>query len=263
MTLRAQPFISMCMSQHWYRIAHRGASGTAPEHTRTAFKQALACDVDMVELDVQMSRDQRLVVIHDTDLGRTTNGRGAVRAHDWEHIRSLDAGGWFGPEFAGQPPLCLEDVLDILLPHAQLNVEIKSPQEDWESLAQILTDVLRARDCFDSVVISCFETGALKAVRAQSDAAQLGVLWYLPEVENAWHIARELRAVSFHPYWGLVSHELTQTARENSLKVFTWTVNEEEMMQHLLRLGVDGIISDFPDRFAALESGCLEEGEIE
>src|SRR5512139_2452165 len=95
------------------RIAHRGASGTRPEHTRAAFERAVELQVDMIELDVQLTRDRKLVVLHDLDFGRTVAGSGLVRERTLRELRALDAGAWFGPAYAGQAVLSLDDVLDI------------------------------------------------------------------------------------------------------------------------------------------------------
>src|SRR5215468_1737197 len=99
------------MNQPWLRIAHRGASGTAPELTRSAFERALAIGVDMIELDVQFSRDLELVVFHDVELQRTTSGRGLVREHEFAELKRLDAGSWFGSSFAAERVLSLKEVI--------------------------------------------------------------------------------------------------------------------------------------------------------
>lgn len=237
------------MSRGWLRIAHRGASGCAPEHTRVAFTRALACDVDMIELDVQLSLDGELIVMHDLELDRTTTGHGAVREHTAAALRLLDAGRWFGPGFAGERVLALDDVLQLVGHRCALNVEIKAPSRDWAVLAARLVRTLRTHSALATAVISSFEMGALVAVREQDDAPRLGLLWQQTQMDEAWHWARELRAVSVHPHWLLVSPEMVKQAHARGLQVWGWTVNDVEMMRQLVRQGVDGIISDFPDRF--------------
>jgi len=238
------------MSRPWLRIAHRGASGSAPEHTQPAFERALAIGVDMIELDVQLSRDEELVVIHDLDLERTTSGHGPVRAHDVAHLTSLDAGRWFGSAFAGQRVLTLAEVIGIVGSHARLNVEVKAPAADWDRLAPKLTAMLRSHGLIESTVISSFETGALAAVRAVSADARIGLLWQDPDFADAWDWASHLGATSFHPHWALVSSEMVDAAHRSGLQVLVWTVNDVAAMRYLLALGVDGIMSDFPERFA-------------
>jgi glycerophosphoryl diester phosphodiesterase len=238
------------MSRPWLRIAHRGASGDAPEHTRPAFVQALAAGVDMIELDVQLSRDQRLVVMHDLDVARTTGGHGPVRDHTLAELQRLDAGSWFAPQFAGERVLSLDEVIAIVGTRARLNVEVKAPPADWSPLAARLIGTLRDRGLLESTVISCFEMDALAAVRAEADEARLGVLWQSPDFVPAWEWAQRLRAVSVHPHWMLVSAEVIDAAHARGLEVLTWTVNDLAVMRTLVAQGIDGIISDFPGRFA-------------
>jgi glycerophosphoryl diester phosphodiesterase len=243
------------MARPWLRIAHRGASGDAPEHTRPAFARALDAGVDMIELDVQLSRDHRLVVMHDLEVTRTTNGHGPVRDHSLAEIQRLDAGSWFGPQFAGEPGLGLDDVIDIVGTRARLNVEVKAPPADWDTLAANLIGTLRERGLLESTVISCFEMQALETVRAASAEARLGVLWQAPDLTAAWAAAQALRATSIHPYWMLVSPQVIDAAHARGLEVLTWTVNDVAAMRALIAQGIDGIISDFPTRFAAVGTG--------
>lgn len=242
------------MSQRWLRIAHRGASGSAPEHTRPAFERALDLGVDMIELDVQLSRDGELVVIHDLDLQRTTNGTGPVRERSLAELKTLDAGGWYSPQFAGERVLDLGEVIDIVGTRARLNVEVKAPETDWPELAATLIDLLRCRGLMDRTIVSCFQPEALEIVRDRDAAAPVGLLWQDPELAQAWDWARRLGAVSFHPHWMLVSADVVQAAHERGLQVLTWTVNDIDVMCDLLRLGIDGIISDHPARFQGVAS---------
>jgi len=237
------------MSRRWLRIAHRGASGSAPEHTRAAFERALQLGVDMIELDVQLSRDGELVVMHDLELQRTTNGAGTVRERPFAEIKALDAGAWYGPQFVAQRVLCLDEVIEIVGTRARLNVEIKAPADDWAALATALLKTLRSHGLIATTIISCFEPGALAIVHECDSGARLGLLWHQTEFSEAWQWARRLNAVSLHPYWMLVSADLVHAAHTCGLQVVTWTVNDVDRMRDLVRIGVDGIISDHPERF--------------
>lgn len=234
---------------HYLKIAHRGASGSRPEHTRPAFERAIELGVDMIELDVQLTRDRRLVVMHDRELGRTVSAKGPVRECTLEELRAMDAGAWFDPAYAGEPPLSLDEVLDLTIGRVELNVEIKSPQADWEDTALALTHLLRARGCVASTIVSCFDLGALERVRQRDDAARVGVLWQKPELAPMWQAATALGAGSVHPHWALIDKGLVETAHTAGLKVIAWTVDEPEFMREFARIGVDGLISNFPERF--------------
>src|SRR3989304_714036 len=152
----------------------------------------------MIELDVQLTRDGQLVVLHDRKLGRTLPGRGPVRGHDLEALRALDAGTWFGPAYAGARVLSLAEVLDLTAGRVTLNVEIKSPEPDWQATAHALVQLLAARGIVEATVISSFELGALQAVRAIAPAARLGVLWQTADLDRAWARAAVLGARSIH-----------------------------------------------------------------
>lgn len=208
----------------------------------------------MIELDVQLSRDEQLVVMHDLDLARTTNGKGRVRDHDLVALQLLDSGGWFGGAFVGQPILTLEEVIDVIGPGVRLNVEVKAPAEDWPVLMRRLLALLVAHGRLGSTIVSCFETEALQVLRRISTAVRLGLLWQNTEIEEAWRWAREIDAASLHPFWMFIDADVVATAHARGLQVITWTVNEIDAMRKLVNDGVDGIISDFPERFGQLEA---------
>lgn len=237
----------------WLRIAHRGASGTRPEHTRGAFLRALEIGVDMIELDVHLTKDGELVVIHDHELARTTPAQGIVREHTLAELQEIDAGAWFAPDYAGETILSLDEVLAITKGKARLNVEIKAPESDWTGVSQQLLASLGKHDSLDSTVVSCFDLGALQNLRRASSTIALGVLWAQPDLEEAWRWCAEVGAVNIHPYWRLANLESVQAAHARDLRVLVWTVNAEDDMHDMLKAGVDGIISDFPERLAALK----------
>lgn len=211
----------------------------------------------MIELDVQLSRDGELIVMHDHDLERTTAVHGKVREFDAAELKALDAGAWFDPPFNGEPVLTLREVLALVAQRARLNVEVKSPAVDWAATAKRLVEVLHEFGALDATVISCFDVGALEMVRAQSNAARLGLLWQHTDFTDAWAWLREFQAVSLHPFWMLASPEIVQRAHAVGVQVLTWTVNDIAAMRGLVQLGVDGIMSDFPERFADVERTAL------
>jgi glycerophosphoryl diester phosphodiesterase len=250
--LRAGDHYVVCMTRRWLRVAHRGASGTAPEHTRPAFERALAAGVDMIELDVQLSRDGELVVIHDSQLERTTNGHGAVRDHEAAALKALDAGSWFDARFAGEPLLTLDDVLVLVGARARLNVELKAPAADWQVLAARLLRTLHAHGALETTVVSGFAPEALAAVRAQGAPLALALLWQDADFTAAWRWAETLPVRALHPYWALASAALVAEAHRRGLQVLAWTVNDTAVMRDLVAAGIDGIMSDFPERFASV-----------
>ena len=135
---------------------------------------------------------------------------------------------------------------------AHLNVEVKGAAADFAAVSKRLTGVLRARGLMGATLLSSFETGALVELRDQAADARLGVLWQQSDFSDAWRLAEELGAESIHPHWLLVSSDVVTTAHDRRLRVLAWTVNAVEDMRELVGLGVDGIMSDYPERFAAV-----------
>lgn len=201
----------------------------------------------MIELDVHLTRDEQLVVIHDHELNRTTPATGLVREHTLAELQRLDTGGWFGEGFRGEPMLTLSEVFELLAGRAALNVEIKSPEPDWPRTAEVLAAVLGG-DRLATSIVSSFEMGALTAVRERLPRVPVGVLWHHVDLLPAWRWAERLGAAALHPYAPLVTDDVVRDAHARGLRVNTWTVNDEADMVRLAQLGVDAIISDFPDR---------------
>ena len=234
----------------WQRIAHRGAAGSRPELTRVAFERAIEIGVDMIELDVQLTRDGQLVVLHDLVLGRTVPGSGSVRDYDLADLQALDAGSWYAAEYADARVSSLGEVLDLTRERVALNVEIKSPSGDWEATAQALLVALEENDCLETTLVSSFAMGALRAVRLAGETVRRAVLWNRGDAADAFGHAEALGAEAIHPHHALVTPALIEAAHECELNVNSWTVNEIDRMRELIDLGIDGIISDYPERFA-------------
>jgi len=231
------------------RIAHRGASASAPENTHAAFAAALALGVDAIELDCQLSADGVPVVIHDETLERTTSGIGPVRAKPWEELRRLDAGGWKGEAFRGERIPRLEDVLIQLDGRVILDIEIKSASDVGE-IESPLVALVRARGALPWVIFSSFHEGAVRNVRAASADAAIGILWDRKPAAGSIALARELGARCIVPSVRRTTPELVTEAHAHDLGVWVWTVNELAEMRRLTAAGVDALFSDYPERFA-------------
>jgi glycerophosphoryl diester phosphodiesterase len=237
------------MAKPWV-VAHRGASGHAPENTMAAFRKAVELGATFIETDLQLTRDAHLVALHDATIDRTTNGRGAVREHTLEELRALDAGSWFGPQFAGERIPTLKEILQFALEaDVVFYLEVKSAGT-W-GVEHALVSVLReARVAAHTAVLS-FDPRALANVRRHDPTLISGLLFDTPRenpVDDAWEVgARQLA-----PRADVVTAELVQQAHTSGLQVVTWTVNEPADMRAALATGVDGIMTDYPDRLVAV-----------
>lgn len=239
-------------------IGHRGASGVAPENTLTAFCRAVEMGAQYIETDLQFSRDARLVALHDDTLQRTTDGHGPVAAKTLEEIRRLDAGSWFHPgkgreHFAGERIPTVEEVLAFGREHdIGLYLEIKAPRASGAEHA-VVAALHAASALLRSNVIS-FDLGVLERVRKIEPVLVLG---YLFSKRSPDAVARAVDAGAriVLPRADRVTPDLVAEAKRNDLKVVTWTVNDPKQMKALMAVGVDGIMTDYPDRLAALVHG--------
>ncbi len=235
-------------------FAHRGASKAAPENTLPAFEAAIRLGADGVELDVQYSSDGALVIFHNATLEKTSDGTGRVTAHTLEELRALDAGSWFDPAFAGTRIPTLDEALDLLKGKLLINIELKVLDTLSSGLGPDTVKAVHARGMADQVVISSFNPFALRR------AKQAG-----PEIECALLLANDLpgwmrwgvtrrysRADGLHPDFVMVDETYVARARKHGLPVRVWTVDDEADMRRLIALGVDAIITNVPDRLAAI-----------
>jgi glycerophosphoryl diester phosphodiesterase len=226
-------------------IAHRGASGTRPENTLAAFRRAEELGAAMVELDVQLTRDGHVVVIHDLLLDRTTDGAGCVGDRSLQELRALDAGRWFAPAFAGERIPLLADVLDAV--SLAVNVELKAPVA--EGLEARALAVVEEADAMERVVFSSFDPRALDRLRALSSAATIGVLWEADPIPMALRVAERVGARALHVRKDTATVETISQARAAGLETRVWTVNAREEFDLLASRGADAVFTDFPERF--------------
>ncbi len=232
-------------------IAHRGASGRAPENTHASFAAALDLGAEAIELDVQLSADGELVVIHDETLERTTDGAGQVGDHTAAELAALDAGSWFGATFAGERIPRLADVLAQVRDRVTLNVEIKSAR-DLGLIEPKLAALVAVEKATEWVVFSSFHSAGVRNMRAAAAWARLGVLCDEDPRTRGLALANEVNAELLIPGRRWLDARIVEEAHVRGLDVWVWTVNEPGEMRRLIALGVDALFSDYPERFAGL-----------
>lgn len=228
-------------------VAHRGASGSAPENTMVAFKKGIAAGVDYIELDIHLSKDDHVVIIHDPTVNRTTNGFGYVRNLTLEEIKRLDAGSKFHPFFAGEPIITLDELFDELLHKVGIIIEIKNPEINV-GIEEILADVINRYNNTENIIIQSANFESMKKVN------QL-----LPEIPVAVLISKSKHPLSSEEldeiaeYATYINYNIRYLRKEDveeihkrNKKVMAWTIREPSSMNKALQLGVDGIITDYP-----------------
>lgn len=225
-------------------IAHRGASAMAPESTAAAIRLALRLRADMIELDVQMTADHRLVIFHDDRLDRTTNGTGLLRRLPYAEVAQLDAGSWFAPRFAGARVLLASQALRLISPR-RVNLELKRTSHPHVLISGLVRCVRRARATM-RVLVSSFEPSLLARVCAVEPMIALALLCRR-KPRQALQRAVRLGCVALHPHVSLVTPSLVAEARAAGLRLQTWTVDDARLARRVARLGVDGVFTNRPD----------------
>ncbi|WNQ10261.1 glycerophosphodiester phosphodiesterase [Paenibacillus aurantius] len=232
-------------------IAHRGAAGEAPENTLASFKLALEQGCDGFELDVHLSKDGQIVVIHDPTIKRTTNGQGAVASLTLEELRQVDAGSWYGEAFTGERIPTLEEVFDLAPSDLLINVEIKGGI--GEGMEEALIELMRRKNRVESVVVSSFDFKTLAALKRLEPAVRVGLL-YNNRLSHHWKLpeAAGVETYSLHMHLRGLDAEDARDAQEHGYALYPWTVNEEEKMRQAVSYGVDAIITDYPGRLRTI-----------
>lgn len=236
---------------HPVNIAHRGASGFAPENTLAAFQRAVDLGADFIEFDVHCTKDGHCVVLHDRKVSRTTNGRGNVDDYTLEELRRLDAGGWFSPEFAGEKIPLLEEVFEIADGgKIGVNVELKKGHNLYPGIEEKLLSLIEKYDRVSPVIISSMHHAYLKKIRKLNPYVAISKV-LVPVIFLPWeNFPRDCECIQ--PHWSMMSSLLVRAAHRQHLKVHTWCVNNIGLMNFMIGIGVDGIMTNFPDRLTYL-----------
>jgi glycerophosphoryl diester phosphodiesterase len=246
--------------------AHRGFSEHYPENTLAAFRAAVEAGADRIEMDLAITRDDVVVLLHDRTLDRTTDGRGPVSSFPYDHVRELDAGSWLDERFAGERVPALRDVLTELGGETVLNLELKT-RDRTASLAErtldATLDLLRELDAIDRVVISSFDALALRGIAEREPRLRLLLLdWDPPATTDGLMLAIEFGFWGWSPRAQHASEERVARAKEAGLHVHVGASPASDLRQ-LWSWGVDGVSSnDTAALVSALERSGLRKPGI-
>lgn len=268
------------MRRKVFNIAHRGARSLAPENTISAARKALEVGADGWELDVQMSRDKKMVVIHDESLVRTSNVKEIfphrepwlVRDFTLKELQELDFGSWFNEtdpfgqiaagnvskeeqrSFAGVKILSLEEALEFTKKSKwKVNIEIKSfPFEtDNFELVEKVVDQINQFKMEKMVMVSSFNHAYIKQVKKLNPRITTGALVDKP-LNNPANYLKEIEADVYDVSVSAISLDEIELLQSKGLSVIIWTVNDEKTMKDLIKVGVDGVITDFPQKLKTI-----------
>jgi glycerophosphoryl diester phosphodiesterase len=232
----------------WIRIAHRGASGSAPENTLAAFEKAIEIGVDAVELDLHGTADGEVVVIHDTSLDRTTNHCGRINQTILETIKRADAGGWFASEFVGERVPTLVEALECIAKKTIAVLEIKDPL-----IAEAVVAIIRETHAQDLTVIISFHTAVLQTVRSLEPRIPTG--WLIGDHNNhasPVQLCQQLGKLGsnlLNVNHQLITAEFAYEVQRRGIALWCWTVDDISRMREMKAFGVQGITSNHPEHF--------------
>lgn len=222
------------------KIGHRGAKGYEPENTLISFEKAIAMGADGIELDVHLSIDGHLIVIHDETIDRTTNEKGVVNQLTLAEIKSFR----INDEHAIPT---LDEVLNLVNQRCFVNIELKNHETVAKAVEVIERYISQKKWNHSHFIVSSFDWNALQQVRFLNNDIRIGVLTET-DLDLAISFARFLKAEALHPDFQLLTNEYTSKIQEKGIQVIPWTVNEMDDIQKIKSFKVDGIITDFLDR---------------
>ncbi len=229
-------------------IAHRGFSGQAPENTLVAIRQAIEVGADMVEIDVTVTADGHVILLHDETLDRTTDGQGSPTSMTMDEIRELDAGSWFAPEYAGEGIPTLTEALETVKDRILINVEIKSEAVEHGVVPKVAALIVE-HEMLDLVVVSSFSPEALRLMKITDPAVITATLFNkeLHTDRDPLEIIQEVGSRGFNISGKRLTAAMVERCHRHGIPVAVYTVNEPDEIRRLIELGVNAVFTDHPD----------------
>lgn len=231
-------------------VAHRGASAEAPENTLTAINRALDIGAPMVEIDVQTTTDDQIVVFHDPSLERTSNGHGELSRCSYAQLNKLDAGSWFSEKFRGEKIPLLADVFHLIRGRGCINVEIKSPApgEDWRKRLHLITRLTEEEQMITHTLFSSFHHESLKYINAMEKGFHTAALLPGEEKRLPSALLHDTGCQAFVCSLGQLTAELVADIAEHKILTGVYTINTEEDAEIAIQKNAAALITDNPER---------------
>lgn len=233
------------------RVGHRGAKGHAPENTFASYDLAVEMGAGAVELDVHLSRDGEVVVIHDHQVDRTSDGHGFVKEMTLAELKELDAGAWYGEKYRGQRIPTLREVLEWAKDRVPLAIEIKNGPIYYPGIAARTLRLLEEFGMLRQAILISFDHFVVRQAKILQPECATGIL-YAGRLVDAVGAAKAVGADALHPQWAYITPDLLEVAHTAGLAVSAWIANDVPTLQALDRMGVDSAGSDYPDLFAKM-----------
>ena len=228
-------------------FAHRGFSGNYPENTMLAFKKAFEAGADGIELDVQLTKDGEVVIIHDETIDRTTDGKGEVSSYTYEEIKKFDASFKFKGQYGKNLIPSLREYFEYIKDkNIVTNIELKTGVKEYLGIEEKVWDLIQEYNLQEKVIISSFNHFSVLRMKSIAPDLKYGLLtesWII----NAGKYTKEVGVECYHPYFSNMTKEIVEEIKSHGIEINTFTVNEEKDIRDMIEKGIDIIIGNYPD----------------
>jgi glycerophosphoryl diester phosphodiesterase len=244
---------ALCAAKgHTLVVAHRGSSGSAPENTLAAFELALESGAEIIECDVRLTRDDEVIIFHDRNLDRTTNGSGPVQDKTLEELKELDAGSWFSSKFKGEAIPTLTEALQFLEGRAFLNIELKADARDYQTNVRLQNRVLETiknARAEHRIFLGSFNHRLMREIKSQHPELTTAIIYKAVRdfASRPSRLVSRARADAFVCGRWWLRRKLLDDLQNHHIPVFVYTVNRERDVRRMKRLHVDGVITNYPE----------------
>lgn len=243
-TLKAQNPETITSNSNVMIIAHRGGAQLAPENTMAAFHKALLLKADMIELDVRLTADNEVVVMHDLTLNRTTDLKGSVSNKNLSEIQEADAGSWFSRDYKGERIPMLEQVLVLISGKCKLLIELKASANDGR-LEKEIAGLINKYNAYHWCIVQSFDIKSLQLMDKLDNRIELHYLCLKPGNKLLHpHLYQFIRGINIHHRFA--SKKVIQNVKKSGKTIFVWTASKSETLKKLIKKKPDGIITDNP-----------------
>lgn len=227
--------------------AHRGASGHAPQNTISAFKMGINMGAKGIETDIQLSADGIPIIIHNDDIDNLSNGTGACNSMTLKELRKYDFGSWFSDKFIGEKIPTLEEVIQLVEKEdIILNIEIKGGFVKYPEIEEKALALVEKYSLVDKVIISSFNHYSIMKIKELNKNIKTAPIYSLG-LALPWKYAKMINANNIHPKFTSINKDIVDMCHQNNIQVNCWTPNTKEDIISCINLGVDGIVTNYPD----------------
>ncbi|MFC1553587.1 glycerophosphodiester phosphodiesterase [candidate division KSB1 bacterium] len=236
-------------------VGHRGASGYAPENTIISIEKAIEMKSDYIEVDVQQTSDNKVILMHDNTLDRTSNGTGDINSKTYNDIKQLDAGSWFDEKFKNERIPLLSDVLDLVKGKTGIIIEIKTGSQIYPDIEKNVLSLIKTHDLYNDAVVSSSRVTILNNLYKLDKSIRLakilvpGEFWRTVFGPDSFIMKQNLlkNIKEIHPHKSFIDKNFIEWAVLKDLTVIPWTVNKERKIRAIIDRGANGVITNFPD----------------